>query len=116
MNDTMTRFLAAIHDRKTAYNLRKITDPLIDQLSSSPLNTAGLVISAGGATTAKIGASDFYAIANGTLVKIAAGTVMPALTGINAPAANYQLAMFFVNSAGVVTASGGTAGATLAAV
>jgi hypothetical protein len=41
---------------------------------------------------------------------------MPALTGINAGAGKFQVACFFIDSAGVVTALGGTQGATVGGV
>jgi hypothetical protein len=116
MIDTMTRFLEGITSRKNAYAVRRIVEPSIDKLSSLPLTAAGLLISAGGATTAKIGAADFYATANGTLLKIAAGTVMPALTGVNAAAGGFNVACFYVNNAGMVTVAAGTPGASLAVV
>lgn len=116
MLDTMTRFLEAVTPKKTAWNLRKIFLPCIDRLSSQPLTTAGLVIHGAASTVAKTGAADFYASVNGSLVKIAAATDMPALTGINASATFFQVACFYVDGAGVVTALGGTQGATLGAV
>lgn len=116
MRDTMTRFLAAITERTWSWNLRKILEPIVDRYSSQPLTSAGLVISSGGATVAKTGASDFYALVQGRLVKIAAATAMPALTGINIPAGSFGVALFFVDASGTVTASQGTPGATLGAV
>jgi hypothetical protein len=116
MNDTMTRILEGISSRSDAYSLRQVLLPLVDRYSSQPITSAGLVINAGGALIAKIGAADFYALVQGILVKIAAGTAMPALTGINAPAGGFNVAAFFVDSAGVVTAAGGTPAATLGAV
>lgn len=116
MLDTMTRYLEGVTSRKVAWNLRKIFLPLIAGLSSQPLTTAGLVISSGGATTAKTGAAAFYASANGVLVKIAASTAMPALTGVNFAAGAFNVACFYINSAGVVSLAGGTQGATLGAV
>ncbi|MCY1168491.1 hypothetical protein D9M73_84880 [compost metagenome] len=63
----------------------------------------------------KTGATDFYAIAKGILVKKAAATDMPALVGtvVNA---TFNVFSFFVDSAGTVTSAMGSAGATLAAV
>jgi hypothetical protein len=81
-----------------------------------PLTTAGLVIKAGGGVLAKIGAADFYAVANGVLVTIGNGTDMPALTGINHDAGAWNVACFFVDSAGATTVAGGTQGATIGAV
>jgi hypothetical protein len=115
MLDTMTRYLAGLKETAWRRALRFILEPVVDRYSSQPLNSAGLVISSAGATTAKIGANDFYASVVGDLVKIAAGTVMPALTGINIAAANFNVVCFFVNAAGTVTAVAGTQGASLAA-
>lgn len=116
MIDTMTRYLSAIKENHWRRAVRNVALPLIDRYSSQPLKTAGLVIKAGGGTLAKIGAVDFYASVQGVLVTIAAATDMPALTGINITAANYNVACFFVDSASVVTIAAGTQGATLAAV
>lgn len=116
MLDTMTRNLTAVTDLRFRTPLRRILRPLCDRYSSQPLTSAGLVINAGGAAFAKIGAADFYAVANGSLVKLAAGTALPALTGINIGAGAFGVACFFVDSAGVVTVAGGTPGATLGAV
>jgi len=50
-------------------------------------------------------------------VSVAAGTALPALTGINATvAAPWVIAAFFVDSAGNLTVAGGNPGATLGAV
>lgn len=116
MLDTMTRYLEGVHPTRTAHNLRHAFESAVDRLSSQGLTTAGLVITGAGGTTAKIGAADFYAVANGTLVKIAAGTAMPALTGVNFPAGHFTVAAFYVNAAGVVTMLPGSQGLTLAAV
>ncbi len=117
MYDTLTRWLEGVHPRQMAWSLRKILLPPIDRLSSQPLTSAGLLVSAtGSGITAKIGAAAFYASVAGRLVTIAASTDMPALTGINFDAGNFNVACFYVDGAGVVTALGGTQGATLGAV
>lgn len=116
MLDTMTRYLTAFADMRHRWAIRKIAEPIVDRMSSQPLSTAGLVISSGGATTAKIGGSDFYAVAGGVPVTIPAATVMPALTGINMSAGQFNVVCFFVDSAAVVTAAGGAPGANLGAV
>jgi hypothetical protein len=112
----MTRYLAGVTERGFSFALRHILVPLVDRYSSQPLTSAGLVISVAGATTAKIGAADFYASVAGDLVKIAAGTAMPALTGVNITAANFNVACFFVDGAGAVTLAAGVQAATLAGV
>lgn len=116
MLDNLRRRLSAFGDVRQRDGLRFPFESLVDRYSSCALNSAGMVISAGGATTAKIGASDFYAVANGTIVKIAAATVLPALTGINMTAAFFNVAVFFIDSAGVVTVLGGSQAATLGVV
>jgi hypothetical protein len=102
--------IAAVKDQRA---VDFITTPIGDRMSSQPLNTAGLVIKTGGSTLAKTGATDFYAVANGILVKIAASTDMPALTGINITATKFNVVCFFVDSGGTVTAAAGTQGAAL---
>ncbi len=116
MIDTLTRYLESLKNLRTSKALRGPLETLVDRYSSQPLTSAGLVIKAGGSTLAKTGAADFYAIASGVLVKVAASTDMPALTNINFGAGNFQVACFFIDSAGTVTAAGGTQGATLGAV
>jgi hypothetical protein len=115
MLDTMTRYLEGVMPKKNAFSLRRILHPTIDRLSSQPLTSAGLVISAT-TTLAKIGAADFYASVAGDLVKIAAGTNMPSLVGFNFAAGNWNVACFYVDGAGVVTMLPGSQGATLAGV
>jgi hypothetical protein len=116
MLDTMTRFLAGITDASSRIALRRVLKPMVDRYSSQSLTTAGLVISSAGATVAKIGAADFYAVATGVLVKVAAGTALPALTGIVITAANFNVVLFFVDSAGVVTVAAGTQAAAIGGI
>ena len=116
MLDTMTRYLVGIPDQNERIALRRILTAAIDRLSSQPLTTAGLVISGAGLTVAKIGVAAFYATAMGSLVTIAGGTVLPALTGIATLAGGFNVACFFVDSGGVVTVLGGNQALTLAAV
>lgn len=116
MLDTLRRYLQAFADIRERTGVGTPLAALVDRYSSCALNSAGLAISSGGAATAKTGATDFYAVANGKLVKIAASTTLPALTGINAAAGYFNVACFFIDSAGTVTAAGGTQGATLGAV
>ena len=116
MNDTMTRYLAALPDPAARRALRFVLQPLVDRLSSQPLTNAGLVISGAGLTVAKTGATPFYAAAAGILVTLAAGTVLPPLTGINTLAGGFNVALFFVDSGGVVTVLGGTPATTLAGI
>ena len=111
MLDTMTRYMELIRAR-WVFDLRKILLPVVDRYSSQAMTTAGMVISSGGATTAKIGAADFYASVQGTLVKVASGTTLPALTGLVITAAYFNVACFFVDTAGTLTVAFGTQAAT----
>jgi hypothetical protein len=112
--DTMTRWLINVIDEKSKLALRTLLEPLFDRASSVCLQSPGMVISAGGAVTAKTGASDTYLVANGVLVKVAASTTLPVLTGINAAQNAFIIACFFVDQAGTITVAGGTAGTTIA--
>jgi hypothetical protein len=112
----MTRYLSGIKEVPWRGALRAILSPIVDRYSSQPLTSAGLVIHGAGSTLAKTGTTDFYASVQGTLVKIAASTDMPALTGINISAGDFNVVCFFVDIGGNVTAAAGTQGATLGAV
>lgn len=116
MLDTMTRYLEGVTAPRYRKAIRAVVEPVVDRFSSQPLTSAGLVIKAGGSALAKSGAADFYATAAGVLVKIAASTDMPALTGINLTAANFNVVCFFIDSAAVVTIAAGTQAATLGGV
>lgn len=116
MQDTVIRYLSAITTMLTQRAVRHVVFPVADKYSSCALNSAGLVIKAGGSALAKIGASDFYAVANGVIVKIAASTDMPALTGLNIGAGKFNVYCFFVDSAGTTSVAMGTEGATVGAV
>ncbi len=116
MLDTMSRYLAGLTNTSDAYALNRIVSPLGDRFSSQALSSAGLAIKAGGGVLAKIGAADFYAVAGGTLVTIAASTDMPALTGNTITAANFNVACFFVDSASVVTVAFGKQATAIAGV
>lgn len=116
MLDTLRRYLQAFGDIRERTAVGTPLTALVDRYSSCALNSAGLAIKNGGSALAKSGATDFYAVANGVLVKITAATDMPALTGINITATYYNVVCFYIDSAGVVTAAGGTQGATLGAV
>ena len=116
MLDTITRFMAATRDQLTRASLFPVLQSLGDQQSSVALATAGLVISVD-TFTAKIGATDFYAIAGGRLVKLAAATAMPTLPATMTVAnAQFNVIVFTVNAAGTVVANIGTPAATLGGV
>ena len=116
MLDTLRRYLQAFGDIRERTAVGTPLAALVDRYSSCALNSAGLAIKAGGSALAKSGAADFYAVANGVLVKITASTDMPALTGINITAAYFNVVCFYIDSGGTVTAAQGTEGSTLGAV
>ena len=116
MLNRVSQNLASIKDFKVARNLAPVLSAMADNSSTVALATAGLAITAAAGTTAKIGATPYYAFAGGRLVTIAASTVMPALTGLSISATAFNVVSFFVTAAGVVSALFGTQGATLGAV
>lgn len=113
--DSLRRLLQGVRDSITQEAVRRIIAPVYDRFTSFALNTAGLVIKAGGSALAKSGAADCYLLANGVMQKITAATDMPALSGtvVNA---TFNVFCFFIDSAGVKTSVMGTAGATLGAM
>ena len=113
MFDTMTRYLESLAVPRDQFFLGQVLTPLVDRYSTQALATAGLVISST-TTLAKIGATDFFASVTGVMVKIANGTDMPSLVGLNITAAKFNIICFFVDSAAAVTVSMGQEGATLA--
>lgn len=115
MLNTVAQQLSALAANGDRNALRPVLNALADRMSSQALTSAGLVISAT-TTLAKTGAAIFYAVADGKHVSIAAGTDMPALTGLNITAGKFNVAVFYIDSAGTVTVGFGTEGATAAAV
>lgn len=114
MVETLSRLLNALSIRRDVNIHRLVLAPTIDLLSCQSFISATIVPSVGAVTT-KVGAVDWYGVANGVLVKVAAATVLPALVGtilIN----TFNVYAFYVDSAGVVTSQMGTAAATLAGV
>ena len=115
MQETISQRLNGLAGETQRASLIPILKALGDRFSSQATSTAGLVITAGGGTTAKIGAVAFNGVANGVPVTIAAGTAMPALVG-TVTASSFNVFCFFVDSASVVTVVRGTEGTTLAKV
>lgn len=116
MQNTVAQQIAAMASVGDENALRPILNALADRMSSQALTSAGLVIKAGGGVLAKTGASAFYAVANGRHVAIAGSTDMPALTGLSIGAGKYNVAVFYVDSAGTTSVGFGTEGASAAAV
>lgn len=116
MQNSVAQYLAALASGTDREALRPVINAVADRLSSQALNSAGLVIKAGGGVLAKTGASAFYAVANGRHVSIASGTDMPALTGLSIGAGKYNVAVFYIDQAGTTSVRFGVEGATAAAV
>ena len=116
MQATVLQLLAAVSAAKDKEALSALFKQSAAYVNTIPLTTAGLVIKAGASTLTKTGATAFYALVNGRLVTIAGATDMPALTGLVITANSFNVACFFVDSAGVVTARFGTEGTALGRV
>jgi hypothetical protein len=113
--DILTRYLNNISDARTAANLKPLFEGLCDALSSQMLQTAGLVIKAGGSALVKSGGSAAKVLADGKLVNIAAATDMAALSG-TVTNAKFNVFAYFIDSAGTLSSAMGKEAATLAAV
>ena len=114
MRNTIAQILTIVgagNDRKA---LQDIFQYVGDTVSTLALSTAGLVISAT-TTKAKTGAADFYAMVRGRLLKIAAGTDMPVLSG-TVTNAKFNVFVFYVNGAGTVSSAMGTEAGALGGV
>ncbi len=116
MFNTVAQQLSALSANKDKGALAPLLNAIADRMSSQALTSAGLVIKAGGGVLAKTGASIFYAVADGKHVAIANGTDMPALTGLSIGAGKFNVAVFYVDSAGTTSVGFGTEGASAAAV
>lgn len=116
MLNRISQWVNSLTSLKDQQAMRPVLSAIGDRYSSQSLRTAGLVITAtSGKKVPKVGAADYYGIANGVPVVVAAGADMPALSGtvVNA---TFNVFCFFIDSASTVTSAMGTAGATLAAV
>ena len=114
MQDTIARHLAGVSADKDRKALRAILNALADRLSSQIFNTGGLAIKTGGSALAKT-VNTVIALAGGVYVSVAAAD-MPALTGLNIGAGKFNVAVFYVNSAGTVSVKFGAEGSTAALV
>lgn len=96
-------------------SLRILLADLWSQLRSSPLASAGLVITAGGSTTFKTGATPIDVLVNGVLVVLGAATGSGALAGTILQN-NFGGWILYVNAAGAVLTQFMNQAATLAGV
>lgn len=88
---------------------------LRDRLKSYMQVVSTPVIKSGGSALSKTGAAISYGVANGVARTIAASTDQAAYSG-TVLTATFNVFVHFIDSAGTLTSSMGTAGATLAAV
>lgn len=116
MSANIERRLSAFHDPQQRRSLEKLLQPAIDGSITQNLTSAGLVITGAGGVNAKIGATDVYSIVDGILVKTAAGAALPVLTGLNQSAAVYNVYVYFVDAAGVITVLQGLENAAISGV
>ena len=115
MKFTIQQMLQNVSAAKDKEALAAILAYVADSLSTVALNSAGLVIKAGGSALVKTGGSDFYALVRGTLVKIASATDMAALSG-TVTNAKFNVFCYFVDASGTKTTVMGTEGSTLGAL
>lgn len=116
MQFTVQQALAIIgsgNDRKALSDLMAF---IATEYNTQSLTAAGLGIKTTGSALVKTGSSAWYGIQNGRLTTIAANTDMPALTGFTVANATFNVACFFVNTAGTVVMRTGTAAAALGRV
>jgi hypothetical protein len=110
MNDTMTRYVLNLDSPDDRTTLYPLFQTIADMASCQSMERAAIAASVG-ATTCKIGAVDWYGIAQGKLQKIAAATVLPALVGTISQN-KFNVYCFYVDAAGTVTSQMGTEGTT----
>lgn len=106
------------HDSVRLSNNATVADVerLRSRLARMSLMSAGLVITAtAGKKIPKIGATDWYGLVEGVLVKVAAGTDMANLAG-SVTTTNYNVYVHSVSAAGTLASDMGTEGASLAAI
>ena len=115
MIDTITRWMRGLGSNLDRQAIFVPLSSIGDRLSSKSLVTAGLVIKAGASPTVKTGATDYYAVCKGAIVKKVAATDMAALSGTVANG-HFNVFAFFIDGAGTLTTLIGAPGATLNAV
>ena len=116
MQNTLLQHLALISAGRDKQALQPIAEAVAKVFNTRAITTAGLVIKAGASALAKTGSAAFYATVGGRLVTIAGSTDMPALTGLTITANSFNVACFFIDSAGTVTVRFGTEGTALGRV
>lgn len=118
MKNTIMKFLNNVRDGSSRFAIQRVVNPLADRYGACMLGSAGIIISGAAAVTAKTGAVAVLALANNSIaaatVSIAASTV---LTPVGTTLINtFNVYVFYVDNAGVITTSMGTPATTLGAV
>lgn len=101
MINSVTQQLGAVGQNTVESALKPVLFAVADRLSSQIFNTGGLAIKAGGGVLVKT-VNTVYALADGKYVALAAAD-MPTLTGLNISAGYYNVAVFYVDSAGTTS-------------
>lgn len=114
MNYKLGVYFSRWAESKQRSQLLEVFGDIADALSCQMFTSAGLVIKAGGGVLAKAGTA-CRGIVKGVPVLIAANTDMAALSGVVSNA-TFNVFVFDIDSAGTLTTTMGTAGATYAAV
>lgn len=114
MKNTIAQYLLSAPGKLLQAALRPILNGLGNLASCFPLNSAAIAITGAGTTTVSNTAAFTY-IANGGLSTLAIDTVLSALAGTVAQN-TFNVFCFYINLAGVMTTSMGSAGPTLNAV
>ena len=114
MLNTLSQTLAGVPGDQARTNLSNLLRPIADRLSSQITSTGGLAIKTGGSALAKTANIVTY-VAGGVHGSLAAAD-MPALTGLNISAGYYNVAVFYVNSAGTTSVKFSVQGSTAALV
>lgn len=114
MNYKLSTYFSRWAESKQRSQLLEVFGDIADTLSCQMFTTAGLAIKAGGSALAKA-ATACRGIVKGNPILIAANTDMAALSGTVANA-TFNVFAFDINSAGTLTTTMGTAGASYAAV
>jgi hypothetical protein len=114
MGFNLNTALAGIANPRDREYLRKTLNAVYDKLSSQTLTSPGLLIS-GTPQLVKTGASNTYVTVKGSMVSVAAGTNMAALSGSVANAA-FNVFVFYVDQYGTLTSAIGTPANSLSGV
>lgn len=101
-------YLQRVSDGGDRKALADVFQNVSSRSSNQTVTTAGLVIKAGASALAKTGAADCHSVVSGRLVRTAASTDMPALTGLTVANATFNVAVFFVDAAGAFSVAFGT--------